>query len=78
MNIKDFLIDNYIYIIIVVILIVITVIGFLADKKRNGAKKIKNNVPNMAPKGGNVAYQPQNVQPMTYQPVTDNNVNVSI
>ena len=35
MNLKDFLMDNYIYIIIVIILIIITIIGFLADKKKN-------------------------------------------
>ena len=41
MNIKDFLIDNYIYIIVVIVLIIITIIGFLADKKKNGVKKVK-------------------------------------
>ena len=46
MNIKDFLIDNYIYIIIVIVLIIITIIGFLADKKKNGEKKeIMHDIP---------------------------------
>ena len=39
MNIKDFLMDNYIYIIIVIVLIIITIVGFLADKQKNGGKK---------------------------------------
>ena len=41
MNIKNFLIDNYIYIIIVIVLIIITIIGFLADKKKSSEKKEK-------------------------------------
>ena len=49
MNIGEFLMDNYIYIIIIVILIVVTVIGFLADKKKNQTKKneiLNNNTNN--------------------------------
>ena len=34
-NFKEFLIDNYIWIIVVIVLIIITIIGFLADKKRD-------------------------------------------
>ena len=46
MNIKDFLLDNYIYIIIVIVLIIITIIGFLADKKRGGnTKNSQNSIP---------------------------------
>lgn len=41
MNFKDFLMDNYIYIVIVIILIIVTIIGFLADKKKNGSNKKK-------------------------------------
>lgn len=62
MNIKDFLLDNYIYIIIVIVLIIITIIGFLADKKKSGDKKTAANVntnqgynPNV---GGQINYQP--------------------
>ena len=36
MNFRDFLMDNYIYIIIVIVLVIVTIIGFLADKKKNG------------------------------------------
>ena len=43
MNLKDFLIDNYVYIVIVIILVIVTIIGFLADKKKNGNSKGKNN-----------------------------------
>ena len=42
MNLKDFLIDNYVYIVIVIILIIVTIIGFLADKKKNGGSKKKD------------------------------------
>ena len=47
MNIKDFLIDNYIYILVVILLIIITIIGFLADKKKNKEKKVIHNDGNM-------------------------------
>lgn len=39
MNIKDFLIDNYIWILVVILLSIVTIIGFLADKKRVKGKK---------------------------------------
>lgn len=74
MNIKNFLMDNYIYIIIVILLTIITIIGFLADKKKNGNKAVKtmsgtiNN--NQNQNVGNIAYQ----QPMDLnQPI--NNLN---
>ena len=59
MNIKEFLIDNYIYIIIVIILIIITIIGFLADKKRSNDKgkdnaNNNNNNTNQAMMGQNL------------------------
>lgn len=39
MNIKDFLIENYIWILVVILLSIVTIIGFLADKKRVKNKK---------------------------------------
>lgn len=42
MNIKDFLIDNYIWILVVILLSIVTIIGFLADKKRVKNKKDVN------------------------------------
>ena len=49
MNIKDFLIDNYIWIIVVIVLIIITIIGFLADKKKE--KGTKEEAPAANPEG---------------------------
>lgn len=64
MNLKDFLMDNYIYIIVVIVLIIITIIGFLADKKKTNSKKqtltdgnTKGYDPNA---GGQIIYQPNN------------------
>ena len=73
MNIKDFLLDNYIYIIIVIILIIITIIGFLADKKKNGAKKLEK-----APiASNNAGYTPGGTAPITYDPAAMNNTMVN-
>lgn len=59
MNIKDFLIDNYIWIIVVILLSIVTVIGFLADKKKNGKKSDST---------GNANPQtPNNVEPNTVE-----------
>ena len=67
MNIKDFLMENYIYIIIVIILTIVTIIGFLADKKRNGDKKPKT-------MSGTISNnQNQNMGNMTYQQPVDLN-----
>lgn len=67
MNIKDFLMENYIYIIIVIILTIVTIIGFLADKKRNGDKKPKT-------MSGTISNnQNQNIGNMTYQQPVDLN-----
>lgn len=69
MNIKDFLIDNYIWIIVVILLIIITIIGFLADKKK--VKEPKNGAPvpnNLPPSNMNGNGQ---AAPMNYQPVTN-------
>lgn len=43
MNIKDFLIDNYIWILVIILITIITIIGFLADKKRTGKNNKENN-----------------------------------
>lgn len=75
MNIKEFLLDNYIWIIVVILLTIITVIGFLADKKKNKKEKASNtnNVPNQGMNPGNI---PQT--PITYGmpgPVPNNSIN---
>ncbi len=72
MNIKDFLIDNYIYIIIVIVLTIITIIGFLADKKKTGNKIVNNSNPAPVPPA---PMNNQPVAPMTYQPPQDVQVN---
>lgn len=58
MNIKDFLIDNYIWILVVILLTIITIIGFLADKKKG--KKESDNVNTS---GNNYS----NANPINYQ-----------
>ena len=40
MNIKDFLIDNYIWIIVIILITIITIIGFLADRKKDNKEKV--------------------------------------
>ncbi len=80
MNIKDFLIANYIYIIIVIVLIIITIIGFLADKKGKGKSNSKDILPNNNRSMGNVGYgvPGQNPpQPMNYQQIPVNNEAIS-
>ena len=39
MTFVDFLTDNYIWIIVIILITIITIIGFLADKKRNTKTK---------------------------------------
>ena len=51
MNIRDFLIDNYIWIIVVILLSIVTVIGFLADKKKNSKKNQSENNESGVPSG---------------------------
>ena len=78
MNIKDFLLDNYIYILIVIILIIITIIGFLADKKGknkgSSGEMLPNNNLNNNPNMGN----PQQGQPMNYQPIANEPQNQNV
>lgn len=47
MNIKEFLIDNYIWILVIILITIITIIGFLADKKKTSKKT--ENVPTQNP-----------------------------
>ena len=78
MNIKDFLIDNYIWIIVIILITIITIIGFLADKKK-GDKKVKTkNQDNQNP---NMEQPINNMGPITYQnPIdpTQNQMNNNI
>ena len=78
MNIKDFLIDNYIYIIIVIVLIIITIIGFLADKKTKGRSTSKDILPNNNTNMGNVGGAPTMQQPMNYQPTVPVNETMGV
>lgn len=77
MNIKEFLAENYIYIIIVIGLTIVTIVGFLADKKKNNEKKPKTmggTISNQPVNNGeNMNYQPNNSysQPITYQPMNN-------
>lgn len=62
MNFKDFLVDNYLWIILIIVLSIVTVIGCLADKKK--AKKERpdtmgGNIQNPGIGNNNMAYQPQ-------------------
>lgn len=78
MNIKEFLAENYIYIIIVIVLTIVTIIGFLADKKKNNEKKPKTmggTISNQQINNGeNMNYQPNNQysQPINFQPINNN------
>lgn len=80
MNIKEFLIDNYIWIIVIILITVITIIGFLADKNRNNKKKAP--VPTQDPNNMN-NQQLNNMGQMQYngieqpmKPTMNNNTNV--
>ena len=80
MNLKDFLLDNYIYIIIVIVLIIITIIGFLADKKKNNNKKVENNTNSGydANAGGQINYQPNNNSLGGISPIPTGPLNVGL
>ena len=84
MNIKEFLIENYIYIIIVLVLIIITIIGFLADKKKNDEKKVKTMSGTIEDnkEGNAIPYQQQQpvggVQNMNYNAINQNMPNQQI
>ena len=59
MNIKQFLLDNYIWILVIILISIVTIIGFLADKKKNDKKK--ENAAQQQPSNEN------NLAPMQYQ-----------
>lgn len=63
MNIKDFLIENYIWILVIILITIITIIGFLADKKKNGKKNNNQSVPEQNPNTGQLA---NNIAPIQY------------
>ena len=72
MNIKTFLIENYIWIIVIILITIITIIGFLADKKKNDKKKADTEPANPNP---NTAGQMQyNQLVSTLQNQMDNNM----
>ena len=71
MNIKDFLIENYIWILVVILLTIVTIIGFLADKKKSG-KKEKNEANNIQPMNQPQMAQPIVAGPINYQPMENN------
>ena len=58
MNLKQFLIDNYVYIIVIIILVIVTIIGFLADKKKNEEKGRLTLDPTIIPNNQNQLNQP--------------------
>lgn len=73
MNIKDFLIENYIWILVVILLSIITVIGFIADKNKNKNKEPKENKKGKVDKNEPVENQ-QPETPISYQPEQMNNM----
>lgn len=73
MNIKEFLIDNYIWIIVIILITIITIIGFLADKKKSSKKN--EEVPMQNP-NNNVNNQPvNNLGQMQYNEQLTNQMN---
>ena len=73
MKIVDFLIANYHWILAIILLTIITIIGFLADKKKNDKKKENQNEHQDNQDNDNLAIKQQ---PMIYQPETQNQVEV--
>ena len=75
MNIKDFLIENYIWILVIILITIVTIIGFLADKKKNGKKNEKQPVQtpnnNIQP-ANNVAPIQYNNQQLVPNPMNNN------
>lgn len=75
MNIKDFLIENYIWIIVIILITIVTVIGFLADKnkekkKAKGAKSTIANEKTTPQPLSTMNNQPTNIDyqaPLQYQ-----------
>ena len=79
MNLREFLLANYVYILIVIVLIIITIIGFLADKKKTKGKENSQNGMNENNNGvGNVDLQSQNNSQDGYQLIKDNVVSNNV
>lgn len=78
-NIKEFLINNYIYILVVILLSIITVIGFLVDKKKSGKGKNKGQVAQAAPAMATPSANTMGQAPVSFQPnqVSPQPVNVN-
>lgn len=79
MNIMEFMMDNFVWILVVLLLTIVTIIGFLVDKKKNDKKKNEQvngmNVQNYsAPVNGGGQNFSQNMQPVNFnsQPVNTN------
>lgn len=70
MNIVDFLIANYHWILAIILLTIITIIGFLADKKKNNKKK-DNNKEKESQSNNKITIKQQ---PMQYQPEIKNQI----
>ena len=64
MNIVDFLIANYHWLLAIILLTIVTIIGFLADKKKNDKKK-ENTRKQPKSEATNITQEP--AQPMQYQ-----------
>lgn len=77
MNIKEFLLANYIYILIVIALIIITIIGFLADKKKSKEKKGNNDGTNGNGQSMSEANNSQVFYQLTKDNVTSGNQNMN-
>ena len=67
-NIKEFLINNYIYILVVILLSIITVIGFLVDKKKSGKGKNKGQAAQAAPAMATPSANTMGQAPVSFQP----------
>lgn len=67
-NIKEFLINNYIYILVVILLSIITVIGFLVDKKKSGKGKNKGQMAQAAPAMATPSANTMGQTPVSFQP----------
>jgi len=75
MNIKDFLLDNYIWFLVVILLCIVTVIGFLADRKRSKKVKENENKNQNVPNNNGVAMNYQQQPQMNYQPLSQTEQN---
>ena len=69
MKIVEFLLANYHWILAIILLTIITIIGFLADKKKNDKKKDVEPISNKQQDKNKIAIKQQ---PMQYQPGIEN------